>query len=191
MNPNYIQGQYAANIVFGFTKEAFAFASKPSFLQRAGKTLKRWAPTWSGTKKMMIGEPGKFMNELANRKMLAKGSLIRKGFHAPGLLNKTLFYGLPALDAVNIVRSDSPNKAEDLASLAGGSMAGLAAFRPLGMVGALAASAGGSALGRGLVSGGRKLLGNVAQPLPQQQSTIPYRQFYPYASGINYLAGGS
>jgi hypothetical protein len=195
----YEQGQYAANIYLGFTKVAVPLVAGTSFLQRAGKFLSKHAPTWAGTKKMMIGEPGRFKDELVNRKLLSKGSLIREGFHAPGMFNKALFYGLPALDVVSAARSDSPDKAKDIAGILGGTVGSMAAFRPFGMVGAMAGSAAGSALGKGLLSKGRQVAG--VQPPPEAPPTqapgsppfeeyVPYRQAHPYAAGASYLAGG-
>jgi hypothetical protein len=192
MSP-YEQGQHAANVFLGFTKVATPLISSPSFWQRAGKFISKHAPTWSGTKKFMIGEPGRFMDEVTNRNMLSKGSLIRQGFHAPGMFNKAMFYGLPALDVVSAARSDSPDKAGDIGSILGGSALSMAAFRPFGMVGAMAAGAAGSALGRRVVSKGKQIAGG--QPPPEQvpgtaQPQMP-PQLYPYAPGANYLMGGS
>jgi hypothetical protein len=189
----YVQGQHAASCFLGIDKIAAPlFTPRPGMLSRVGRTLKKWAPTWAGTKKMMIGEPGKFKDEIVNRKLLSKGSLIREGFRAPGMLNKALFYGMPALDMVSVARSDSPDKAGDIASIIGGSAMGMAAFRPLGMLGAMAAGTAGAALGRGAVHGGQKLLGQqpAAPPPPPEQPTVPYNQFYPYAPGANYAVGG-
>jgi hypothetical protein len=187
----YEQGQLAASGCFGFTKVAIPLVTRPGMLSRIGKVLKKWAPTWSGTKKMMIGEPGKFKDEIVNRKLLSKGSLIRQGFQAPGMFNKALFYGMPALDIMSVARSDSPDKAGDIAGILGGSAMGMAAFRPMGMLGSMAAGTAGSAIGRGLAHGGQKLLGRQPEPPPiPEQPAVPYNQFYPYAPGANYAAGG-
>lgn len=182
----YAQGQHAAGVFLGITKVAVPLISRPAFWQRAGKTIKKWLPTWSGTKRTMVGEPGKFWNELVNRKALSKGSLVRQGFHAPGVLNKALFYGLPALDAVNVMRGDSPDKAGDIAGIIGGSIGGMAAYRPLGMLGAMAVGTAGSALGRGAVHGGKKLLGMPPAEVAaeQPQALPPYPQYPGMYSGM-------
>lgn len=174
----YAQGQQDANVVFGFTKVAIPFRAGPGLLQKAKKLVGKWMPTWEGTKRTMIGEPGRFVDELVNRKALSKGSLIREGFKAPGMLNKALFYGLPALDVVSTLRSDSPDKPGDIASILGGSAAGMAAFRPFGMLGSMAAGMGGAALARGIVSKGRQLAGG--QPPVEENTTSP-AEYNPYA----------
>lgn len=176
----YEQGQHAADVFLGFTKVAIPLISSPSFWQRAGKVVKKWMPTWSGTKKMMVGEPGRFKDEILNNKMLSKGSLIRQGFKTPGMFNKALFYGFPAMDAISVARGNSPDKAGDIAGIIGGSAAGMAAFRPLGMIGAMAAGTAGSVLGKKLVHGGQKVLGRGPEQVPPQEQLPPP---YPYGVG--------
>jgi hypothetical protein len=194
MSP-YVQGQYAASSAFGLTKTADAFTSGGSLLSRMGKKVKGWLPTAEGTKKFFIGEPGKFKEELASGKALSKGSLIRESLKAPGMLNKLLFYGFPALDVVSTLRSDSPDKPGDIAGILGGAAASSAMYRPLGMLGAMAAGIGGGMLGRGIVNKGRDLMGEKPPEMPQEYSEdpyrhIPYRQMYPYAGAATSLLGG-
>lgn len=186
----YTLGKQAAATVLGLDKVAVPLVTRPSFWARAAKGISPYLPTWKGTKEMMIGNPGQFMGELRDNKALAKGSLIREGFKAPGMLNKAFFYGMPALDAVNIMRSDSPNKAEELGGSVGGMLAGTAAFRPVGMLGSMVAGTAGSMLGKSLVSKGRGLLTGgapEAASIPMQAApSIPY---HPYGQAANYMAG--
>lgn len=194
MNP-YIQGQYTASTVFGLTKMAGAYGITPSLLGRMGKKIKGWLPTAAGTKRFFIGEPGKFKEEITSGKALSKGSLIRESFKAPGVLNKLLFYGFPALDVVSTMRSDSPDKPGDIAGILGGAAASSAMYRPLGMLGAMAAGIGGGMLGRGIVNKGRDLMGGKQPEIPQETSEdpyrhVPYRQMYPYAGAASALLGG-
>jgi hypothetical protein len=197
----YTRGQEDANTLFGLMKTAAGLpqlaTAGAGLLGRAGSALKKWAPTWSGTKKFMIGEPKEFMNQLANRRFLSKGSLVRQGFEAPGMLSKAMFYGLPALDVVSTMRSDSPDKAKDIAGIIGGTAGSMAMFKPFGMLGAMAGGSIGGKLTSGLLNKGRQIAG---APIPEQAMNsqgaqglaehVPYQQMYPYASGASYLMGG-
>jgi hypothetical protein len=174
----YQQGQQDASAIFGVTKtaEMKKHALSPKTLRR----IKSWLPTAKGVKRFFIGEPKKFVRELKGGRALSKGSLIREGFTAPDLLSKAMFYGLPALDVVSVARSDSPDKPGDIGSILGGTVGGMAAYRPFGLVGSILAGMGGSALGRGIVSAGRAITNKpVQQPqwspqLPAQYAQTPY-----------------
>lgn len=174
----YQQGRQDAVGLFGLSKTAEM--NKTALSPKTLKMIKSWLPTAKGVKRFFIGEPGKFVKELKGGKALSKGSLIREGFSAPDLLSKAMFYGLPALDVVSVARSDSPDKPGDIGSILGGTMGGMAAYRPFGLVGSILAGMGGSALGRGVVSAGRSIMNKpVQQPrwvpqLPAQYNQTPY-----------------
>lgn len=192
----YLQGQYAASAFFGISHTKVA--GRATLAARAGTKLKSWLPTWGGVKRFFVGEPGKFVGELRKGKALSKGSLIREGFSTgtgiPGALNKAIFYGLPAMDVVSALKSNSTDKPGDIAGILGGTAASMAAFRPLGMLGAMAGGMGGSMLARKIFSKGQQAAGYVPEEeAPPDQTPSPYeplRQRYPYASGVSYLAGG-
>jgi hypothetical protein len=188
----YLQGQQDALSFFGVSHTKVA--GKAKLLSRAGKKVKSWMPTWGGVKRFFVGEPGKFVGELRKGKALSKGSLIREGFQAPGVINKALFYGLPALDVISTARSNSPDKPGDIAGILGGTAASMAAFRPFGLLGAMAGGMGGSALARKIFAKNPQEGEEVSAEgvsSPQNPSVYaPLRQRYPYAAGANYLVGG-
>jgi hypothetical protein len=80
-----------------------------------------------------------------------------------------LFYGLPAYQAMQIMKDPPGNRAENMGGLIGGSALGLAAFSPFGMVGSIAAGEVGDRIGRKI---GKKFSG------PPEQT--PYGDPGPY-----------
>jgi hypothetical protein len=118
----------------------------------------------------IIGSPKKFYHELQAGTAFGKDSILASGFKAPELWQKGLMYGLPAVDAVQTMRSADPNKAEALGSLLGGTLAGTAAFGPVGMLGSIPASFAGEAIGGRMVRGAKKLFGVGNQPSMQYTS---------------------
>lgn len=135
----------------GLTKVAVPIIQKAPLLRRAGWWLKKKLPQWGTTaKEIAVGRPKQFMEELAKGKAFGKGSLIRQSFHAPGVLNKVFWYGLPAYEGLQIMRSDDPNKAGRMGGLLGGTALGIAAWRPLGIVGSMGAGMLGERIGSGV-----------------------------------------
>jgi hypothetical protein len=126
----------------------------PHFLARAATGIKAWAknqvPTKTGIRNFFVGDPRRFAEEVVSGKALGKHGLIRDSLRAPGLLNKAMFYGLPAYEGVNIARDNEPDKAKRIGALAGATTLGLAAFRPLGLLGSIGASYAGDRLGGGI-----------------------------------------
>jgi hypothetical protein len=124
--------------------------------QRALGGLKRFG---TGFKNFMIGDPKAMMQQYRQggfKRLLAKGTvtqapgLIRQSF-PQGKLSKGLMYGLPAIEAAKVVGDDDPNKLRRLGGIAGGTALGLAAWRPLGMLGSMAAGSLGEAAGSGFL----------------------------------------
>jgi len=158
----------------------------------AGPTAKNVSRTVSGKLKnfgrnvwrSLIGQPSAFAKELRAGKAFDRGGLIAQGFAAPGLLNKSLLYGLPAASAMHTLMSDDPNRAQTLGGLAGSIALGSAAFGPVGMLGSIPASYAGDIIGRRLVGGAKRIMGFGNRPSPQytsfqqpnrQQTAVPYR----------------
>jgi len=142
----YDLGRYTVYEELGLTKEA----AVPRTLLRLGKFLKSKLPSRAGVKKFMIGRPRRFAHEWRMKKTLKPGSVFREGFEAPGVFNKALLYGFPAVESVNIIRGEPGERAERIGGLLGGTALGLAAWGPTGMIGSMAAGTLGERLGRGL-----------------------------------------
>jgi hypothetical protein len=98
----------------------------------------------------VVGEPKKFWGELASGKALDKGSLIRQSFHSPGILNKALFYGIPAYGVGSVLGDNEGDKVKRIGGELGGAALSMAAFKPLGLAGAIAGGMGGAAIGEGI-----------------------------------------
>lgn len=147
------------------------YAAAPGMLASAGKWALNKLPSWSGVKKFFIGNPRMFAHEVRSGKALAPGSLVRQGMAAPGYWSKGLLYGLPAVEAVNIARSDSGDRADRIGGLVGGTLGGLAAWGPGGILGSMAVGAVGERLGRGLVRTGKYVTGVTPKAEDVQQQT--------------------
>lgn len=140
------QGRYDTYASLGVTKTAgwaASFGAKPG---------------WFG--RMMIGRPKQFWNELKSGRAFSSKKvwnptlkthemgLIRESMHAPGLLNKALWWGGPAWEAQKMLRSGSPDTAADVGGLVGSTLAFNALFGPLGVVGSGLAAVPMEAAGR-------------------------------------------
>lgn len=153
MREVYNNGREYALCTLGLSKTA-AFSS-PSMLRRAGSWLRKKAPTRTGVRDFMIGDPKRFAKEIASGHPL-KGqrgqgkTLLQESFNAPDMLSKTLFYGLPAVESAGIAMDSEGDKAQRIGGSLGGAALGLAAYRPLGMVGSMFADAAGRHVGRGI-----------------------------------------
>lgn len=138
-------------------------------LTRAGAWVASKAPSWGKwLAEAAIGAPKQFGKEVLKGTALAPGSLIRKSFHTPTLFDKAIWYGFPAYDAYRTLTSRVPTgvKAEQLGGLAGGAALGMAAFRPLGMLGVMGGGLLGHLIGSGAVRGARHIL-------PSKQPRFP------------------
>ena len=138
-----------------------------------------------------FGQPVKAFQQLRAGTLLGKGGLVRHGLSAPGLLNKTLLYGIPAGMAAYTAAGDDPDKYEQIGGLAAGSLLGNAAFGPLGMMGAMAAMPVGTFIGRH--AGGA--VRHLATGEPSQASTVAsplHHQYVPMAgmAGAGLLGAG-
>ena len=136
-----------------------------------------------GVKRTLFGEIPEFYNELRQgtafspeMKLRGKGRELRSGLayeslKAPGVLNKLLFYGWPAYDIYNTLKSPSgPGKAEQIGGLLASTPAWIAGWRPLGMVGSTIAASLAERVGRGaghMVDQARQKLRAPKQPSPQ------------------------
>ena len=149
----------------GMTKEAglrsafMAAAPKATALGRAmlrsGRDkfvggAKAMLPTRKGLREFAIGDPKRFIQELRSGTALGKGSLIRESMHAPDMMSKAMFYGLPAVEAGGIILDDEGNKGRRLAGSIGGAALGLAAWKPLGMAGSIGADILGRRVGESI-----------------------------------------
>jgi len=159
----YEQGYNDALSLLGVEKTA----GVRSGLLGAGRWLRSKLPTAKGVKEFFVGQPKQFWSEVRSGKALDKGSLIRRSMTPQGKLDKALFIGLPAYEMARTTFDDRGNKAERLGRQAGGNLFGLAAWKPLGMVGAMGAgmlgdTVGGS-VGRGVGRGIDRLSGKTSQ----------------------------
>lgn len=137
---------------YGITKMAAGGASMAGSAARWVKnrfTGDRLKSMGRGIKEFAVGNPGKFWEEVRAGKALAPGSLVREGLKAPTILDKALFYGLPAYEVGTTLGDHAGDKANRVGATLGASALGMAAFKPLGMLGALAASSLGGAVGGG------------------------------------------
>lgn len=167
----YAAGRQSALRLFGLEKQAVSVAAGAPLLRRAGWWLRGKAPTISATKRFLIGDPRKFGKELMQGKATGKGSLLRQSFHAPDTLSKVLFYGLPAVEASTIAMDAEPDKAKRVGRALGGAALGLAAWRPLGMVGSMAADTLGRGVGGVIGQTAGHLAGKVTPPRNPDNST--------------------
>jgi hypothetical protein len=167
-------GRNAALSDLGLVKEA---AGTPLFYKAP---LAKRMKTWLGNKarslgrsagEMAIGSPRRFGRELASGRAFGKGSLIRESFHAPDMLSKVLFYGFPAYEAGSVMLDDDPHKARRIGASLGGAALGLAAWRPLGMVGSMGADYLGRGIGGALGQTVGHVAGQVAGHTPTQTPT--------------------
>ena len=154
-------GYTTALRTYGMTKQAAGWG----LLGRAGTAIRNRMPSWGSVGEFVYGSPRKFMGELRQGKAFSKGSLIRDSLKAEGPIAKTLFYGMPAVQGVNIMTDSGGNKTERLGDLAGQTIGGLAAWKPFGMVGSMVAGAGLGALGG---YAGRSAANLVSGPAPAQ-----------------------
>lgn len=164
----YQQGYNAALQRLGLEKIAFRI---PKWVVRTGPKLKEMG---SDLATMTVGSPKKFMQELRSGTALGPKGLIRESFKAPALWQKALFYGFPAVSAVQTLRSNDPDKAESLGGLAGGMLLGTAAMGPFGMLGSYPLGFLGEHLGSRLVRGAKRMTGIGSQnQLPYTSREMP------------------
>jgi hypothetical protein len=192
----YSQGQMDALAQLGLVKTSAGapamFMGGKSLVQRAMPTVKRWG---RGLSNFAIGSPRQFGREMMSGKGFAPGSLLRQSMAAPKLWEKALFYGLPAYEAGSIALDKEPDKARRIGASVGGAAMGLATWKPLGMLGSMAAMPVGSYVGKrlgGMVSGKPAM-----QPQAQPQQQYPGYQMSPAQMAIgvgrpmaSYMAGG-
>ncbi len=195
----YNEGREEMLRTLGISKTATPLIAKAPLLARAGGWLKQKLPQWGqGAKEMAIGSPGKFVDELSRGKAFGKGSLVRQSFHAPGLLNKVFWYGLPAYEGAKIMRSDDPDKAARMGGLIGGTALGIGAFRPLGLAGSMGlgmlGERVGSGVGRtvrhmsqgqGISPEGRWTSPSPQNQYPQMQGALPQYPAFQNRSWVN------
>jgi hypothetical protein len=182
----YKSGYQNALNSLGLTKIAVSVTQAGAAMplaRRAGQWLKAKLPAFGRSlKEMTIGSPLEFGREIVEGKALAPRSLIRQSFHTPGMLNKLLWYGIPAYQAAGILQSQEPNKAERMGGMLGGTVLGMGAFRPLGLAGSMALGTLGERVGEGVVRAGKSFLPKPTPPQGQWQTPageIPAQQYIP------------
>jgi hypothetical protein len=142
----------------------------------------------TSARKFMFGEPINFGKELMSGKGFSSGSMMHQGMQAPHLLDKALLYGLPAYLGYRTMKSDDPDKAQQLGGLAVSTLGTNALYRPLGMVGSMAAFPILDRIGRGAVNVAQKATGTFGQTDPQNpyasyQKNNPQQQQQPQYQG--------
>ena len=139
----------------------------------AGGWLKSKIPTWKGTKEFMVGNPRQFAEEIAAGKATSKGSLLRESFKVDSPYMKALLYGMPAVEAGSIAMDDEGRKAQRLGETLGGTALGLAAYRPFGLLGSMAADTLGRRLGAGIGQTADYVgRGGAPEPVPENPTAV-------------------
>jgi hypothetical protein len=155
--------------LLGHTKEAIAVPPRVAIpiAKRISQFFSKYRPTWGGTKRFAVGEPGRFFKDVKKGRMWAPEGLLRQGMResTKGWLGKGMFYGLPAYEAYNITQNPGAQKAERMGGLLASTPVWLAAWKPFGMVGSTALALGAERIGRGA----GRLLGGP-QPMPPQHA---------------------
>ena len=174
----YKQGYVDALSSLGMDKVAVRVGYRSPFIKRVGNWFRKKAPTKTGIRNMLIGDPKRFAREIASGRPIRgyKGqgrTMIRDSFYAPDMLSKMMFYGLPAVETAGIALDDEGDKAKRIGGSLGGAALGLAAYRPLGMVGSIGADMIGRSLGGGIGKTvehlGNKVTGGNTIPQPVKQ----------------------
>ncbi len=150
-------------------------AAYNSLWRRAGRWASRKLPTARGVGQAMVGSPRQFAGEIAKGRVFSKGSLVRQGMKAPDPLSKLMFYGVPAVETAGIAIDDSGNKAQRIGASLGGSAMGLAAYRPLGLLGSMAADPIGRSIGGAMGQTAGYLGDKVIGKDPQQNLSLGNR----------------
>ena len=177
----YTSGQVEAMEALGFIKTA---AGKAHLLGRMANWSWKKMPTWHGVKKTMIGNPRKFMDEVASGRATAKGSLLRESFHTPTMLSKAMFYGYPAYESGSVMLDDKGDKARRVGESIGGAAAGLAAYSPFGLLGSMAADPLGRRVG-GAIGQTAGYLGDKANNMFAGKKNLGEQQQPAYTSNEN------
>jgi hypothetical protein len=154
----YNEGYTQAILDLGLEKTA---GIPPAVLRTLSKAIPTLKNIGRDLGEMTWGKPKQFYKELREGTALDKGSLIRESFKTPALWQKALFYGFPAVSAVQTLRGDEPYKAERLGGLLGGTILGTAAVGPLGMLGSVPLGFLGDRIGTQLTSGLRRMSGGA------------------------------
>lgn len=126
--------------------------------------LEKHAFNWRGMgqymKQTMVGEPGKFMGQFRDGKLLAPEGMLRQAFQPRpltvdgklslgGVVNNMLMYGLPAYGVYQAARAPEGQRGSTIGMTLGGVIGGLAGT-PLGMLGQGVGTNLGASLGRSL-----------------------------------------
>jgi hypothetical protein len=121
----------------------------------------------------MVGEPVNFGKEIMSGNAFKRDSMMHQGLKAPTMFDKALLYGLPAYMGYQTMKSDAPDKAQQLGGLALGTIGTNALYRPLGVVGSMLAYPVLDRIGRGAVNVTQKATGTFGQTNQQN----PYQRF--------------
>lgn len=145
-------------------------------------------PWHTAVRKFFVGEPINFGKELISGNAFKRDSLLHQGLKAPKLLDKALLYGFPAYMGYQTMKSDAPDKAQQLGGLTAATIGGNALYRPLGMIGGLVSYPILDRIGRGAVNVAQKATGTFGQtdtqnPYSQFQKSHPQLQQQPQYQG--------
>lgn len=195
MDTFYEQGRADAFRQLGIEKTAAAVPGVGALgrgARTAGGWLRRKLPSWKGTKEFMVGSPRRFAEEVAAGKALGKGSLLRESFDVKSPYTKALLFGIPAVEAGSIAMDPEGRKAQRLGETLGGTALGLAAYRPFGLLGSMAADTLGRQVGAGV---GRTVdyVGRGGAPEQQASGGAPnkFRTLTPAAQTAGRLLNSS
>jgi hypothetical protein len=161
-------------VSLGLTKVALGIP--PGTVAQAGKTIGETAakqPWHTTLRKAIVGEPLRFGKEVMEGKAFSSGSMLHEGLKVPKLMDKALLYGLPGYMGYQTMKSDAPDKAQQIGGLALGTLGTNALFRPFGMLGSVAAYPVLDRIGRGAVNVAQKATGTFGQADKQN----PYYRF--------------
>lgn len=165
----------------GLEKVALVMPHLPPSAATAGRAAAGVAKTvggepplgfWRGVGRNLWGQPRKAMKEIGAGTAFTSKGLFAEGLKAPTLFTKGLLYGIPAYMGYNILKSNDPDKAQQLGGLTASTLAGNALWGPFGMIGGALAMPIADRIGRGAVNIGQKLTGTFDAD-PQN----PYHQY--------------
>lgn len=162
----------------GLTKTALAVPPAAAS-QLAGKAMSTGVnaatktPWYTSVRKGAIGEPINFGKELLSGKAFTREGMMYDGLRARSTMDKALLYGLPAFMGYQTMKSDAPDKAQQMGGLVASTLGTNALFRPFGMLGSMLAYPALDRIGRGAVNVAQKATGTFGQSDAQN----PYASF--------------
>lgn len=132
-------GSDAALESFGLTKQSrdmvwFRKMLAAKLKKPQEKTAIDWGSIGQFAKRMMIGEPTKFMSQLRRGELHKPGGMWRESLKPSGILDAALMYGMPAFGLYQAAKAPPEQRGSAIGGTLGGAVGGMLGM-PLGMVG--------------------------------------------------------